>query len=198
MSGYRKATLIGRLTAHLIEQGCGIDLAEMGEDGAELPCRLHVTFPQGSKRRYNLYCWTIGHGGRSRSAAEYRIQVKLGKGRQLKFRDAASVLLGYYDSSQDDLGKELGNRPASDMKIIAAWDAVKRIQVGVSSSCQITFPVLQQAYLLGAESKQRRCADGGLETALAFRPEFLARYLFLVSAGHESIQTPNLLGFSFT
>lgn len=197
MSGLKKVELVERLCAYLTQQRCTIDKAELGGTAGELPCRLDVTFPRGSQRRYNLYCWTMGHGGRSRSALEYRIQVKLGKGRQLKFKDATSVLLGYYDVEQDHVGQEMGNRPASDMRIITAWDPVRHIEVGVSSSCQITFPVLQQAYLVGADSKVRRCADGELETALAFRPEYLARYLFLMSSGHETVGPAKLLGFSF-
>jgi hypothetical protein len=157
-----------------------------------------VTFPGGNKRRFNVYCWTIGHGGRSRSASEYRIQVKLGRGRQFKFDDAASVLLGYYDVDQDRLGKEMGNEPESDMRIIAAWDPIGRIKVGVSSSCQITFPVLRQAYLVGASQKERRCADGAIESALVFRPEYLARYLYLMSSGHETVTPAKLMKYSFS
>lgn len=196
MSGLRKAALVDRLCAYLEEQDCTIDRAELSGDGGDLPCRLDVTFPQGSKRRYNLYCWTVGHGGRSRSAIEYRIQVKLGKGRQLKFKDASSVLLGYYDVDQDHVGKEMGNRPERDMRVLSAWDPVRHIEVGVSSSCQITFPILHQAYLVGADEKKRRCADGVIETAIAFRPEYLSRYLYLVSSGHEAVTAAKLLRFS--
>lgn len=138
----------------------------------------------------------MGHGGRSRSALEYRIQVKLGRARQFKFKDASSVLLGYYDVDQDHVGKEMGNKPERDMRILTAWDPVRHIEVGVSSSCQITFPILHQAYLLGAGEKLRRCADGVTETAIAFRPEYLARYLYLVSSGHESVTAEKLLKFS--
>jgi hypothetical protein len=196
MSGLRKAALVGRLCAYLQEQDCTIDRAELSGGGGDLPCRLDVTFPRGSKRRYNLYCWTMGHGGRSRSALEYRIQVKLGKARQLKFKDASSVLLGYYDVDQDHVGKEMGNKPERDMRVLTAWDPVRHIEVGVSSSCQITFPVLQQAYLVGTGEKERRCADGVIETAIAFRPEYLARYLYLVSSGHEVVTAAKLLKFS--
>jgi hypothetical protein len=198
MAGLRKAALVDRLCEYLVDQSCTIDRAELSGDGGDLPCRLDVSFPRGSKRRYNLYCWTMGHGGRSRSALEYRIQVKLGRGRQLKFKDAASVLLGYYDVDQDHVGKELGNKPETDMRIISAWDPVRHIEVGVSSSCQITFPVLHQAYLVGAGHKERRCADGAIETALAFRPEYLARYLYLMSAGHETVTPAKLLKYSFS
>lgn len=198
MSGLRKAALVDRLCEYLREQDCAIDRAELSGDGGDLPCSLDVTFPGGRKRRYNLYCWTMGHGGRSRSALEYRIQVKLGKGRQFKFKDASSVLLGYYDVDQDHVGKEMGNKPERDMRILTAWDPVRHIEVGVSSSCQITFPILHQAYLVGADEKQRRCADGVTETAIAFRPEFLARYLYLVSSGHESVTAAKLLKFSLS
>lgn len=198
MAGLKKAELVERLCATLIVSGCTIDKAELGGAAGELPCRLDVSFPRGNKRRYNLYCWTMGHGGRSRSAAEYRIQVKLGNGRQLKFKDAVSVLLGYYDFEQDHVGRELGNAPPADMRIITAWDPVRHIQVGVSSSCQITFPVLHQAYLTGVDSKTRRCADGAIETALAFRPEYLARYLFLMSSGHEAVTPKKLMDYTFS
>lgn len=197
MSGLRKAELVDRLCAYLTEQNCIIERAELSSAAGELPCQLELTFPRGSKRRYNLYCWTMGHGGRTRSAAEYRIQVKLGKGRQLKFKDATSVLLGYYDVAQDHVGREMGNKPASDMHLIVAWDPVRHIEVGVSSSCQITFPIMEQAYLVGVGSKARRCADGVMETALAFRPEYLARYLFLLSAGHETVTPAKLMDYSF-
>lgn len=197
MSGLRKAALVNQLCTFLAEQNCIIERADLSSAAGELPCQLDLTFPSGSRRRYNLYCWTMGHGGRTRSAAEYRIQVKLGKGRQLKFKDATSVLIGYYDVDHDHVGKDMGNKPASDMKLIAAWDPVRHIEVGVSSSCQITFPILEQAYLVGVGSKVRRCSDGVMETALAFRPEYLARYLYLLSGGHETVTPAKLTNYSF-
>jgi hypothetical protein len=198
MSGLKKAELLTRIRAYVEQQGCKIDRAELSGEGGGLPCLLDVTFPQGNTRRYNLYFWTMGHGGRSRSASEYRVQVKLGKGRQIKFKNATSVLLGYYDVDQDHAGRAIGNTPEPDMRILTAWDPVRHIEVGVSSSCQITFPVLQQAYLVGADKKERRCSDGVIETALAFRPEYLARYLYLMSSGHDTVTPEKLLKYSFS
>jgi hypothetical protein len=165
-------------------------------DSVGLPWQVSVTFPQGAARRYNLYCYSMGHGGRCRPKSEYRIQVKLGAARKFKFKDGASVLLGYYDVDQDTVGRQMGNVPAADMRVIAAWDPVRHIQIGVSSSCQVTFPVMHQAYLLGAGEKVRKCADGEIETAIVFRPEYLARYLQLASAGHCAVSAAKIMDSS--
>lgn len=66
MSGLRKPALVERICAHLQEQGCEIERADLSGSGdGMLPLNLNVTFQWGRMRRYKIYCWTIGHGGRS-------------------------------------------------------------------------------------------------------------------------------------
>jgi hypothetical protein len=197
MPGLRKSQLVSRLGAHLEGSGCQLKPVEFLGAREDLPCRLQVTFPNRAERRFNLYCWTIGHGGRTRSATEYRIQAKLKEQRRLNFGGATAVLLGYYEPLVDTVGKELGNEPPEDMRVIACWNPVYHLHVGASSSCQVSFGTLQDAYLAGAADTQRKCAHGELETVVVFRPELLARYMFLAGNGREQLSAQDLLTFSF-
>ena len=50
---------------------------------------------------YIAYAWTIGHGGRTHVATEYRIQLKLQGQPKLIFNNGTMILIGLYDSSLD-------------------------------------------------------------------------------------------------
>jgi hypothetical protein len=148
---------------------------------------MTVSFPRGAERRYNLYCWTIGHGGKTRSLAEYRIQTKLKSGTRLSFGDAISVLLGYFDSDLTTVPSTKSGNAQPGMVVIVAWDATRHVRVGASSSCQVAYDVLLRAHLAGAASATRRSSAGGSETVIGIRPEFLARYLLAMDKGHNAL-----------
>jgi hypothetical protein len=159
MPGLKKARLMERLCAALTRSNCVVDKAELGTSQAlyhgdsisrfRTPASAAITFIAG--------LWATAGAPLS---CRVPYPGEAWNGQQLKFKNAASVLIGYYDYEQDKVGRELGNAPPPDMQIIAAWDAVRHIEAGLSSSCQITFSVLHQAYLTGCDSKTRRCAMG--------------------------------------
>ena len=193
MPGLSKSALMTRFADALQSKGCKLSTPEFGGTKRDLPLQFEVVFPRGATRRYSLYCWTIGHGGRTRASSEYRIQAKLKYDRDLRFRGAATILAGYYDPALDVVGRELGNKPAADMRLFVMWDAINHLRVGASSSCQVSFETLERAYLSGVASAERRCADGQFETVIAFRPEYLSRYFLLAAAGHRHVTVDKII-----
>jgi len=159
-----------------------------------LPVRLIVTDERGLTRTYLVYVWTIGHGGKSRTQDEYRIQAKLPVGRDLTVGGGTTLLLGYYHEEADRAGRELGNTPNDGMEIFVAWDASKHLRVGTSSSCQVPFGLMDDARLVGSAWLDRRIAHGERETVIALRPEMLAKYLSLASGGHTFVSPGDLTG----
>src|SRR4051812_16567834 len=110
------------MVALLSHAGCRVSQSGFWGFGEDLPWRCTVTFADGSFRKFSLYFWTISHGGRSRSQQEYRIQAKLKTSRSLVFTHGTTLLLGYYSSDYDRVGREEGNVPFDDMEILVAWD----------------------------------------------------------------------------
>ncbi len=146
----------------------------------------------GARRRYRFYVWTVGHGGLARPKNEYRIQTKLKVEASLQFGSGTTVLIGYYRRDVDIAGIKAGNEPPRDMEVFVAWDPVKHLRPGASSSCQVPFSTMYEAYLVGLSASQRKLADGSAELVLSFRPEYLAPYLLLAAHGHESVTRENL------
>jgi hypothetical protein len=189
--GHSKQALKTFLIEAITRAGVLVETAEFIGNRADLPCRVSVRYPNGRNRSYNLYFWTISHGGRTRSESEYRIQAKLKESRELSFTGGATVLLGYYDAALDAVAR-INAPDHADMMVITAWEALRHLKVGASSSCQVNYPVLREAYLAGSASSTRKCGDGTEERVICFRPEYLARYLYLVSDGHRNVLTTNL------
>lgn len=154
---------------------------------SDLPWQCIVEFRNAFRREYNIYFWTVSHGGKSRSVDEYRIQTKLKVDRQLRVDRGTTILLGYYHESLDLSGRAVGNRPPDDMEVFVAWNALQHLRLGASSSCQVPFPLMYQAFLRGKACYLRRLADENRETILAFRPEYLSSYLEMASGGHNRV-----------
>lgn len=193
MPGLRKAEISRRLCAALSESGCEPRIVfDSSPGGRILPIRLEVRFPNTVERRYYLYCWTLGHGGRTRRSTEYRIQAKLEGHRSLVFAGATTILVGYYDWAIDRVGPQVGTCPPRGMRVIAAWNAVDHASVGASSSCQVSFNTLYHAYIAGTADAQRRLLSRDTERVIAFRSEYLARYLYLLPEGHANITAVSL------
>ena len=143
--------------------------------------------------------WTIGHGGRSRSPNEYRIQTKLDDSPEFIFGESATtVLLGYYHASLDVSGKAIGNSPSSDMEIVVAWNPLMHLRLGASSSCQVPFELLDRSRLLGVAEGQRELANGELENVIAMRPEYFAQYLAVASGGHQFVDVEAIEAYRFS
>lgn len=194
MAGLRKPRIAARISSALEESGVDVEEASFTGSGEELlPWNCLLKFSGAIRRRYSMYFWTIGHGGRTRSQTEYRIQTKLGTQRRLSFGHGTTILLGYYLESEDKVGKELGNDPSAGMEVFTAWNPVSHLRLGSSSSCQVPFAALTEAYEWGASVTERRIADSQPETILCMRPEHLDVYLRMASGGHQGVNTEDFL-----
>ena len=160
--------------------------------GADLPWWCHLQFGDGSQREYGVYFWTVSHGGKTRSVDEYRIQTKLKTDRQLRVGSGTIILLGYYHASVDRSGRAVGNHPPDGMEVFVAWDALHHLRLGASSSCQVPFPLMYDAYLKGKACITRRLDPHAKESIFAFRPQYLASYLRMVSGGHDRVSVDAL------
>lgn len=164
----------------------------MGEGEELLPWNCCVRFSPTMTRRYSMFFWTVGHGGRTRSQTEYRIQTKLGSQRRLSFEHGTTILLGYYIDVADKVGRELGNSPPKGMEVFVAWDPVAHLRLGSSSSCQVSFDLLQKGFEWGLAATKRRISGDITETILAMRAEHLGDYLQAAAGGHNKVDTEAL------
>ena len=125
----------------------------------------------GEDESYNLriYIWNLTHGGRTRSADEYRIQVKV-----TRFQQSAgykTLVLGW----SDDLG------------VFGGFDVRRHSgRLGYSSSIQISLATLRRATLNGISAHDK----GNDEVAVGFRPEFFAEYVRNLESLHDFGQSP--------
>src|SRR3954447_16140574 len=108
MPGLPKRRIASLIRSWVESEGVTVgESAFVGVKG-DLPWVCQLTFDSYTTRKFRLYFWTVGHGGRTRSQTEYRIQTKLRVDRKLHIGNGTSLLLGYYNESLDDVGKELG------------------------------------------------------------------------------------------
>lgn len=118
-----------------------------------------------------LFIWNVTHGGASRAATEYRIQVT-GVDRPLAVPDGYSgLLLGWYE----------------DAGVFAAFDASLHQHPGASPSIQISQHTLLRAADEKGIASQRRSRE---ETALAFPPAFLLTYISHHALLHDMADIP--------
>jgi restriction-modification system family protein len=192
--GLRKTDLCLRVKQALESGDIQVSEASFVGAGDDLPWRCEVRIRGYIRRTFLIYIWTIGHGGRSRPADEYRIQAKLKTGRDLRFRDGVTVVLGYYRADLDSIGRGMGNNSPSDMEVFVAWDSSHHSIVGASSSCQVRFALLYEAYLKGAAVTERRTRGGSVECVFALRPERVPLYFEEVLGGHSSVSIDRLQG----
>ena len=144
---------------------------------------------------YVVYAWTIGHGGRTRAATEYRIQLKLPGQPKLAFDDGTTILIGLYDGSLDPQADRFGTR---DARILVAWDPVLHLKPGASSSCQVSIGQIEEAYLNGAATAVRRLNTGIEEIIIAMRLENFSDYLGEVVGGHGRVSVAALSSYRNT
>jgi len=162
-------------TAPLLPWLCRAKLADLGE------------------RRFAMYFWTIGHGGRTRSPGEYRIQTKLEGGpRQLAFDQGTTLLLGYYRSDLDASGRAAGNDTPRDMEVFVAWDPLHHLRLGSSSSCQVPLRTLMQAREAGLGEGMRTLPSSASELVIAVSARNLDLYLEHASLGHGNVDLESL------
>lgn len=195
MPGLPKSTIAARIQSALAASGASIVASLFaGADGG-LPFDCQIEFREGIRREYVMYFWTISHGGNGRAHTEYRIQAKLKSARSLTFDKGTTLLMGYYLGAADDRGTEQGNVAAPEMEAFAAWDPLLHLRVGASSSCQIPFSTLEAAYSRGVSATERRSRAGHTERVIAFRPDYLTRYLRAAAGGHNSVDMATVAGW---
>jgi len=150
-----------------------------------LPLHCVFRFDREVPREFDLYFWTISQGGRLRPLSEYRIQAKLPDGASnLRFGNGVTALLGYYVAGEDrsEASREVNVPP--EMELFVAWDAAAHLKVGKSSSCQVAYSLMYEAYLQGRAQMNRTLASGSRETVVAFRPARLSEYLRTAVRSH--------------
>jgi hypothetical protein len=197
VGGIRKPLIAGRIISAVSQGGCTVIPEGFLGPSHDLPWSCSIRFPDGRERRFNMYFWTVSHGGKSRSDQEYRIQVKLKAEQALRFGDGTTLLLGYYNSAHDR-ARDWSNLSAREqVELFLAWDPLQHIAVGASSSCQASYGLLSRAFVEGVALGQRRCLNGSMETVMAFSPDRLAAYLGEAAGGHNSIDCDRLLHRAF-
>lgn len=187
MPGIRKTVIAERVLSLLNGQGCSaLALGFLGFNN-DLPWACGVTFADGRQRRYNIYFWTVSHGGKRRPEQEYRIQMKLKADRSLRFEPGTTLLIGYYHNAHDLAGSSTSPTLQPEIEVFVAWDPIHHLAVAGSSSCQVSYDLIQQGYIDGVAASNRRCHDGAVEMVIAFRPELLCRYLKEAAGGHNCV-----------
>jgi restriction-modification system family protein len=191
VAGLSKATIARRLLSYLERGGARVTASSFDVRDARLPWRC-VVEASGLRRAFNCYFWTVTHGGKHRSDSEYRIQTLLGNAeRRLAFGTGTTLLLGLYDGALDKAGKLIGHAFPNDMQVVVAWDPVRHITLGASSSCQVPAEQLMSAHLIGVASRTRHVRDD-IEKVIALRPEYLASYFVEAAGGHDAVDPARL------
>jgi putative restriction endonuclease len=117
-----------------------------------------------------VYIWNITHGGATRAAGEYRIQIT---GIDAFHPDPGSrnLILGWWN----------------DVSVFAGWDFRQHLgTLSASPSMQISESALRQALLTGFSPYVNQ-KD---ETAIAFRPDFMGTYIEFLTEMHDSGTVP--------
>lgn len=192
LPGLRKTVIADRVSTYLSSNGATVEESDFVGERSSLPWRCRLLYPDLTERTYDFYMWTVSHGGRSRRKGEYRIQTKLDNADRLEVSGGTTILAGYYNESVDRSGKVAGNSPPPGMEVLVFWDAMEHLNVGVSSSCQVPFETLYDAYLTGAAGYRRSLGGGRSETILAMRPEYALSYLHAASGGHSFVDVSDL------
>ena len=193
MSGLRKRTLADRIEKALRESGTEILSASFASDNpATLPWSCELQVPPFAPRRFVFYFWTIGHGGKTRAADEYRIQTKMPNTRRLQFGRSTTLLLGYYSPEIEAIGSQPANEPRGGIEVFVAWDSVQHLRLGARSSCQVSLRTIYEAYKWGFSAQDRSISGNRTETIVAFRPESLAEYAMAAAGGHDHLNVEGL------
>lgn len=193
MPGLTKACLAKLLTEGLKQGGAEVTGSSFAGSRGGLPWLAPLVFRSGRSRKFRVYVWTVGHGGKTRAKNEYRIQTKLPKGHRLQFEDGTTLLLGYYNQESDSAGRAVGNEPTAGLEVVVAWDPVQHLRLGASSSCHVGLDLMSDAYLSGLSSRSRRLSDDRSEAVLVMRTEYLASYFEEAAGGHDLVKPERLI-----
>lgn len=166
------AKLIDAVLDAFLESGCQ---AQLYSPLRKHPRKFRVLQPNGIPFNLWVYMWTITHGGFSRSEEEYRIQMTSVSSPLDLNLDGATVLLGWFPSTNIFGGFDLSNH--------------KTFTQG-SPSVQISLTALNSALNFGMGFSQKE----NHETAVAFRPDQILNYCQNAVALHEHGAGAEMLG----
>lgn len=124
----------------------------------------------GGVNRFRIYAWRITHGGATRAASEYRIQIT--GAYPTSFPGEQTLILGW----------------SEEFEVFAAWDPVAHLnRTAVSPSLQVSQQTLEAAYDRGVAAETRGSGD----VVVAFKAELLTGYSRV--AGDMHAEDSNLL-----
>lgn len=128
----------------------------------EHPFYVLVDVP-GRQEKLVIHIWNITHGGKSRAADEYRIQIT-GVDKLLFKEGYKTLLLGI--ARLDDIHP-----------IVVAFDPDEHANFGSSPSIQVGEETLKAALDRGVAFEEKTLATGNAEMVIAFRPDLIPQYL---------------------
>ena len=165
MARLPKRLLLGRFEDAIRQSGW--NLLYLSNDSH--PARYQV-YREDRSHRVKVYIWNITHGGATRAADEYRIQIT-GIEKFEPDLNTRNLILGWWD----------------EVAVFAGWDIRQHVgALGASPSMQVSEGALRQALLSGfAPYANRR-----RETAIAFRPDFVCTYIEFLEQMHDSGKVP--------
>lgn len=157
-----KGDLLDRFCGHLVADGRTEVLTRPGRKAAlRLPWVIAVRLDGARKRRIQVYCWNVTHGGASRSDHEYRVQITTGIDRTVDFSKSRVLLLGYLSVSPGDRLAELLVGLDTVWEAYVAWNPAMHRGARGSASCQVDAAALVEAWRFG-ESQTSRLLRSGL------------------------------------
>ncbi|MFD1035489.1 hypothetical protein ACFQ15_12560 [Sphingomonas hankookensis] len=160
MARLNKEGLFGRVIDAIVADGWHVErFTGLGVHPARFAMRK-----DGVEHVVRLYIWNLSHGGKSRSAEEFRIQVTGIDGFEVE-PNGRTLILGF----------------SQQFGVFAGFDIYHRLKgIGVSPSIQITAATLLAAADHGAEKQDKTKS----EWAIAIRPDRVARYIQHLSSAH--------------
>lgn len=133
------------------------------------PARYQI-YRNGRSYLVQTYIWNITHGGATRAADEYRIQIT-GIDAFVPQVGARNLILGWWD----------------EVSVFAAWDIRQHVgTLSSSPSMQVSEGALRKALLTGFAPYVNQ--NG--ETAVALRPDFMGTYIQFLEQIHDSGTVP--------
>ena len=168
MARLNKEALIVRTIDAIVADGWNV--VRLNQAGAH-PARFTME-QDGVSHTVRLYVWNISHGGKNRSADEFRIQIT-SIDRFVAEPNGRTLILGW--------SEEFG--------VFAGFDIQHRLGVlGASPSIQVSSASLQAAGKRGVGKHDKKRG----EWAIAVRPDKVGRYVQHITAAHAGDLGPLL------
>lgn len=171
-----KKELLGKIISSI--RGVGWLVEVIGSFKHPLKIRI---YGENESHEMLIYIWNITHGGKTRSADEYRIQITGVDSLSLSV-DYKTLLLGYFKRN--------------NIECFVAFDASQHSTFGFSPSIQVKERTLIEAIDTGMVFQEKsRNKEGDIdEVAIAFRPTLITHYIREVypSFHHQTVSQDEL------